>query len=295
MEVVGTIELTDEPLEFDVVRHCADGSVSSATDAVQSEALLDVYVNDIPTMQIGCSKSHLVELVVGRLFSEGLVENADEITVMSVCENSMRADVILKNRAADLTRKSKRLVPTCCTNSVTLNDYFGLDEPLSPVQPIPWTDEWVFRQAREFAQDKTAHARTRGVHSAYLSTPEATLCVREDIGRHNAFDKVIGWALMNDVDLTQCMIYTSGRVPTDMVTKAIRAGIPLLVSKAVATDKTVKLARELGLTLICSATPQSFDVMSAPDAAPDSAEAAAETPVQEAVSEFAKVPALAAR
>ena len=261
MEVIGTIELADEPLEFTIARHRLDGSVAAETAVVQDETLLDVYVNEIPTMQIGCSKSNLVELVVGRLFSEGMVGSADEITVMSVCENSMRADVYLRNRTADLTRKSKRVIPTCCTNNIILNDFFGLDEPLAPVQPISWTDEWVFRQAREFAQDKTAHARTHGVHSAYLSTPEKTLCVREDIGRHNAFDKVIGWALMNDVDLAGCMIYTSGRVPTDMVTKAIRAGVPLLVSKAVATDKTVKLARELNLTLICQATPQSFDVM----------------------------------
>ena len=99
---------------------------------------------------------------------------------------------------------------------------------------------------------------------AYLANRERILYVREDIGRHNAFDKAIGSALIDGVDLSQCLLYTSGRVPTDMVVKAIRARLPLLVSKKVATDKTVEVARSLNLTLICRAMPDSFDVLSDP-------------------------------
>ena len=262
LEIIGVVPTEDEPVSFKARRY-ARGCVSSdvVEDAVQEESLLAVYVNDILTMQLGCSANHLVELVVGRLFTEGLISGVDEIEAISVCEQSMRADVYLQNREAELSRPAAHIVATCCTNNMTLNEYFTEYSDLVPVQPIPWDPEWIFMVADEFAQDKTAHARTQGSHSAYLAARDRILYVREDIGRHNAFDKVIGSALLDGVDLSQCLLYTSGRVPTDMVTKAIRARIPVLVSKSVATDKTVEIARSLNLALICKATPQSIDVL----------------------------------
>lgn len=262
MELIGTIPLVDEPVGFPAGRFYRDGrKMATVENAVQEESLIAVYVNDILTMQVGCSASHLAELVLGRLYTEGLIASVDEVDALSVCERSMRADVVLCDRDADLTREAEHIVATCCTNNVTLNEYFSDYSGLVPVKPIAWDSDWVFSVADEFARDKTVHARTQGAHSAYLANRDGILYMREDIGRHNAFDKVVGSALFDGVDLMQCLLYTSGRVPIDMATKAIRARIPLLVSKTVATDKAVKLAESMDLTLICKATPTSFDVM----------------------------------
>lgn len=264
MEVIGTIELPDTPQQTAAMHVTPDGGVLRTKTAVQREHLLDVYVNDILTMRLGCSASHLVELVVGRLFTEGMIAGIEDIDAISVCETSMRAYVYLADRKADLSRTAVDTVPTCCTNNRVLNDYFGGQGELAPVTPIPWRVEDVFALAADFAQDKTAHARTRGSHSAYLARGSEVLCERDDIGRHNAFDKVIGWALAQGIDLRRCAVLTSGRVPTDMVTKAIRARIPLLLSKSVATDKTIEIAWGYRLTLLTSVKPEGFDVISDP-------------------------------
>ena len=108
------------------------------------------------------------------------------------------------------------------------------------------------------------HKRTCGAHSCYLASEDKMLLRREDIGRHNAFDKIIGAALREGIDLSRSIIFTSGRTPVDMVQKAIRSGIPVLVTKAVPTDVTVSLARQYGLTLICQARPDSFGVYNDP-------------------------------
>ena len=99
-------------------------------------------------------------------------------------------------------------------------------------------------------------------HRAGMFDPKtgAFLRLAEDIGRHNALDKVLGWALMQGIPLEECIVYTSGRIPVDMVMKVIRAGVPVLASKAMPTRESVLLAEEFGLSLIGAARKDSMVV-----------------------------------
>ena len=97
------------------------------------------------------------------------------------------------------------------------------------------------------------HAATWATHSCFLARNGEILFSCEDIGRHNAMDKAIGYALRNGIPLSECMVYSSGRIPTDMAKKAIRAAIPVLISKAAPTRQAIALAHTYGLTLICAA------------------------------------------
>lgn len=262
MEILDLSPLHDEPADYPALHIGADGEVDPTYCSLQVESLLDVFVNDVLVMHLTCSAGSLAELALGRLYTEGIIGSADEVDALSVCESSMRAYVYLKDRAARPKLRDAEEVPTCCTGNRILRDFVGANRELRGVEPIAWKASAVLSLAREFGKDKTAHARTKGAHSAYLATLDGeVLTVGEDIGRHNAFDKVVGWALIHGVDLSRCMLFTSGRVPTDMVTKAIRSRIPVLISKAVATDKTVRIARQYGLTLLCSATAKGFDVI----------------------------------
>ncbi len=245
MEVVGAFDLRDEPIDCAAVRCTPDGAMRRVSDAVQCESSFRLIVDGELFTDICCSASALVDLAVGRLLTDGVIARADEVARVSVNERGAAMEVTLTPAA----RKRYALEGP---------------RPLRPVQPIFWDAEWAFAMARTFAEDKTSHRRTRGVHSVHLSTRAGQVCCREDIGRHNAFDKAVGRALLMGVDLSRCMVFLSGRVPLDMAQKAVRAGIPLVVSKAVATDRTVELARACNLTLACSATPAGFDILNDP-------------------------------
>ena len=254
---------TDEETVKSLAACCvgADGSVRHEKLDVLVEHDLDVYVNEVLTMRVVCTPNHLVDLVIGRLFSEGIVASVDDIDSIYLCEHGTRARVTLRDRRADFSRAGEvEPVPTCCTGNRTYNHYFDEGNPPSKVVPIAWDRAWVFRAAAAFAQDSPLHRRTYGTHSCYLVVNGEIVCCREDLGRHNALDKVLGSALREGLDLKRAMVFSSGRLPVDMVMKAIRAGVPILATKAVPTDATIALARQFDLTLICSARPDSMRV-----------------------------------
>lgn len=240
-----------------------DGSSESETCEVMSapllrEHLLEIYINGILTMKVICIGQLLAELVLGRLFTEGIIRGTEDVEGIYICEYGSRAKVILKDRKGpDEKSWSKETyvetTPSCCTGNRILNDYFVYSDEIAPVTPIAYSLSWIRQLADEFSKDTPLHRETAATHSCYLARGGELLFQCEDIGRHNALDKVIGYALRNGIDLTECMVYTSGRVPTDMAVKVIRAGIPILVTKAAVSVEAVRLAKEYRLTLIRAA------------------------------------------
>lgn len=241
-----------------------EGEIRKETEPVLVEHLLDVYVNEQLTMKLICIPEYLTELVLGRLLTEGIIRSAEDVAQIYVCEYGCRARVLLKTADVQSRLNSKDkptqkypdyVEPTlsCCTGNHILNDYFLNNQKPAPVVPIPWKQSWIFDLADHFQKGMPLHSQTFATHSCFLSCDGRLLFQCEDIGRHNALDKVIGYALRHQIDLSKCIVYSSGRIPTDMVMKAIRAGIPLLSSKASPSAEAVELAKEYQLTLICAA------------------------------------------
>lgn len=241
----------------------ADGSAKKTGAAVVREHFLDVLVNEKKAVSLVCTPSDLAELVLGRLLTDKLISDAEDVESIYLCEKGAVARVFLKR---DLVMEEDKEIreTTCCTGNRTfLKNSRG--EPLPRMEKANWRPEWIFALTQAFARDSKLHRETAGTHSCYLSAGGSVLFHSEDIGRHNAMDKCIGYAVRKGIPRKDCILFTTGRVPTDMVQKAIAAGIPVLVSKSVPTDAAVDMAAQYGLTLICRAWPDSFAVFSQSD------------------------------
>ena len=229
-------------------------------DDLVAEHTMEIYLNDTPAYEVVCSPTDLSELVLGRLLSDGVIQGTDEVELLYLCENGLRAKVYLPNWEPATNQPAVEQVSTCCTGNRTIADLFRNQTPPRHLRPIAYEQRWIFRLAEAMKEDMPLYAATHGTHSCLLMHKGEILRRAEDIGRHNALDKVLGWALMQGIPLEECIVYTSGRIPVDMVMKVIRAGVPVLASKAMPTRESVLLAEEFGLSLIGAARKDSMVV-----------------------------------
>ena len=192
---------------------------------IASEHGMDVYIDGRFTLRMVCTPEHLAELAAGHLVTEGWARRKEDIRSIEISDGGRRADVQLEN---------------------------GLAAPEETPQatPRPWKEAWLRRAAERMRGEEPLYARTHAVHACYLGRGEQLLCCLEDMGRHNAIDKAVGFALIQGIDRADCYLFTTGRMPADMVLKAARAGIPLMASKTYPTVQGVALARHTGLTLV---------------------------------------------
>ena len=229
-------------------------------DDLVAEHTMEIYLNDTPAYEVVCSPTDLPELVLGRLLSNGVIQSTDEVELLYLCENGLRAKVYLPKWEPATEHPGVEQVSTCCTGNRTIADLFRNQTPPRHLRPIAYEQRWIFRLAEAMKEDMPLYAATHGTHSCLLMHKGEILRRAEDIGRHNALDKVLGWALMQGIPLEECIVYTSGRIPVDMVMKVIRAGVPVLASKAMPTRESVLLAEEFGLSLIGAARKDSMVV-----------------------------------
>ena len=190
------------------------------------------------------------ELVIGRLRTAGLISGADDVEKLFICGQGNLAEVTLKE---DISLEPYGGVePSCCAGNIQLLSPAGAVE-ISELPKVKPDESVVFSLAESFVRDSALHLKTGGTHSCYLYLPDGGIACYEDISRHNALDKAVGRILLDGADPLKCVLYTTGRVPADMVRKALMAGVPVLVSKSVPTDAAVELANKYNLNLICRA------------------------------------------
>ena len=272
--------------------HLADGTVTERPETLVVEEPLEIRVNGSPVTVTMRTPGSDVELAQGFLLTEGVIARRDDVLTVQYC------------RGAQPNPASLRSSPPETPDG--MNTYNVLDVTLHPDVPPPDTDvtrnfyttsscgvcgkaslEAVRLSSRYSPGDdptsvatviltampaqlrsaQKVFASTGGLHGAALFTTDGTLlAVREDVGRHNAVDKVIGWALeAGHVPLSGTVLLVSGRASFELTQKAVMAGIPVLAAVSAPSSLAVDLAGQSGLTLVAFLRGDSMNVYSRAD------------------------------
>lgn len=198
-----------------------------------------------------CTPLNLDELAVGHLVGRGLLSDRDSLASLFICPDGGRVD-LGRHGGPSLPLGPVALIASACGAGATPGELFGLDGRPLPPCPARFSLEALAGRSREMFAAAELYRDSGGMHCAALAPPdgERRETVREDVGRHNAVDKVVGRGFLDGEDLPSMAILTSGRIAVDMVVKAIRAGVPVLASRSIPTSSAYALARDYDLTLI---------------------------------------------
>ncbi len=233
------------------IRRFESGRPSAVSDTIVTETRIELDVNDGQLrLAMLCLPHELEALAVGFLAGEGALRSRDDLEAVEVDLEAGRVCVRGDLDADVLEAVTRRWTwGTGCGGGGTARD---LDRPVyAGVGPgTPMQAGRLVELAGEFLGRAELWARTGGVHGCALASAEGIALYAEDVGRHNAFDKIIGKALLDGIDVAEHLVLTTGRLSAEIVSKAVACRVPMLASRSAVTTLAVDLARRFGVTLI---------------------------------------------
>lgn len=237
MKIVNEIYTLPVIEQVPVLRqHEGDEQEEKLLDPVIVEHLLYIMVDEIPCCMLTCSPANLIQLAVGHLFSQGYIEGIDWIDSIELTDDCKEVRVTL-------VPGKKLILP---------QDSLDVSH-LKHVTPIAMDDtlkKLLFAQANVLYDSADWFFQTGAAHSSSLSFDGEIRYRFADVSRHNTIDKLIGQALIDGADLGKSVLFTSGRIPLDMLHKAARCGIPVIGSRSAPTTAALAMAKKRGITLV---------------------------------------------
>lgn len=237
--------------EISIVRVSKEES-EKVTDSVVVELPLTIILNGDEVVTMLCTPEKMDYLAVGFLKSEGLITSRDNIEEVKVNEEEGIVEVITKQETSSLVEKLQdtRTITSGCGKGTVFYNVIDSMQVSEIETELKIKINQVLELIKELQLKSDLFQATGGSHSSALCNSEEVVLFNEDIGRHNAVDKIVGETIMKGLELEDKLLVTSGRVSSEILLKTAKLGLPILISRAAPTSLTVKMAEKLNLTLI---------------------------------------------
>ena len=241
----------DNDTEKLAVLKLTETSSSSIEDVVAKESPLTIILNNREVVTLLCSPANSRYLAVGFLFSEGLLKSKDEIRKILV--DDRRGVVRVETEGDEELAPDalfKRFITSGCGRGASFYSAIDAQDQVKVESRLKISTLEILALVHEFQHRSQVYRSTGGVHSAALCDISDILVFNEDIGRHNAVDKIFGACILDNIATDDHILITSGRISSEILLKIARRNVPVIVSKSAPTNLGVKLADDLGVTLV---------------------------------------------
>lgn len=229
---------------------------------VVQERPLTIYLNAqeiVTSMTIG---DHPDWLAVGYLLNQGMLQHDDEITGIDY-DDDLEVIVVRTVRETDFEEKMKKKTRTSgCAQGTVFGDMMENFEAIKLSRDARIKTSWLYALTKKINTAPSLYLKAGAIHGCVLCKADKPLVYLEDVGRHNAVDKIAGWMFLHKVSPDDKLFYTTGRLTSEMILKCAAMGIPILVSRSGFTAWGVELARQVGMTVIGRARGKRFVALS---------------------------------
>ena len=239
-----------------------DQTGAQVTTDVITERPLTLFLNSQEIVTMMTIGDHPDLLAVGYLVNQNMLSRDDVITAIEHDED-LDVVVVRTERETNYEEKLKKKVRTSgCAQGTVFGDVIDSFEKVELGTGAQLRTSWLYALTREINTQPSLYLKAGAIHGCVLCEEDRPLVYMEDVGRHNAVDKVAGWMMLNKIDPSGKIFYTTGRLTSEMVIKTVMMGIPILISRSGFTAWGVELARQAGLTLIGRARGKRFTALS---------------------------------
>jgi FdhD protein len=236
-------------------------TASPVESAVIEEALVCISVNGEELASFMCTPHNLEELALGFMRSEGFIHSLADIDILHLSDSRTCVDIWLHDLS--FTPPRRRIITSGCGGGVTFDDLSERHPPLNTAASL--TPPQIYNLMRQLHQSAELYNEVRGVHTSALSDGHELLLVAQDVGRHNTIDRLWGQALHQGVETEGCILLASGRISSEMLNKAAKMKVPIVISRTSPTSLSVELGRAWNITVIGYARGNTFRIYSAPE------------------------------
>jgi FdhD protein len=235
-----------------------DQTGATVETVVVTERAITLFLNAREIVTVMTIGDHPELLAVGYLLNQNMLLADDEITAVEY-DDDLAVVVVRTKRQTDYEEKLKKKVQTSgCAQGTVFGDLMEAFEDVKLSQTARLKTSWLYALTKAINTEPSLYLKAGAIHGCVLARQDRILLYMEDVGRHNAVDKIAGYMFLNKIKPDDTIFYTTGRLTSEMVIKTVKMGIPILVSRSGFTAWGVELAKKAGLTLIGRARGKRF-------------------------------------
>lgn len=236
------------------------GQFTQFEKPVVREQPVTIVVNGTELATFLCTPEKLDYMTVGFLAFEGLIDGPEELRELDVDAEQGVVDVVITK---PLVKPTKRVFTSGCGTGLTFTLRLARYTPCT--DDLRLAPEQIFPLMQQLFAGATMYNTSRGIHAVALSDSQGVLLLAEDVGRHNALDKVLGEALLKGLPTAGRLVLSSGRISSEMLRKGAYMGVSCIISRTSPTTLSIEAAKRIGITLIGYVRRQSFNVYTHPE------------------------------